>query len=144
MQEQQRRLNAFTPAYKQLVTMVVQHVRYPADYRNWHKDELQEFKHNRYAISETLEDAAGQLPHTFRSLPSQFTGLLSCPVHCGTSLCAVVRRRLLTWHGAKHSLCCSTRQWDPVAKPEVGGSIPGLLAHQAGVVLAGSGFHTGC
>ena len=60
MQEQQRRLDAFTPAYERLVTVVVHNVQYPSDYHEWHRDELQEFRHNRYAISETLEDAAGK------------------------------------------------------------------------------------
>lgn len=60
MQEQQRRLDAFTPAYERLVTVVVHNVQYPSDYHDWHRDELQEFRHNRYAISETLEDAAGK------------------------------------------------------------------------------------
>lgn len=59
--EQQRRLDAFTPAYQQLVTVVVHNVQYPSDYHEWHRDELQEFRHNRYAISETLEDAADVL-----------------------------------------------------------------------------------
>ena len=61
-QEQQRRLDAFTPAYQQLVTVVVHSVQYPSNYHEWHRDELQEFRHNRYAISEILEDAAGKPP----------------------------------------------------------------------------------
>jgi len=32
------------------------------NYHEWHRDDLQEFRHNRYAISETLEDAAGKPP----------------------------------------------------------------------------------
>jgi hypothetical protein len=61
-QEQQRRLDAFTPAYQRLVTVVVHNVQYPSNYHEWHRDDLQEFRHNRYAISETLEDAAGKPP----------------------------------------------------------------------------------
>jgi len=40
--------------------VVVHNVQYPSNYHEWHRDELQEFRHNRYAISETLEDAAGK------------------------------------------------------------------------------------
>lgn len=60
MQETQRRLDIFTPAFQRLVTVVAHQVQYPPDHQQWHEDEVQDFKQARYAIAEALEDAAGK------------------------------------------------------------------------------------
>lgn len=60
-QETQRRLEIFTPAFQRLVTVVAHQVQYPREHQHWHKDEVQDFKQARYAISEALEDAAGKI-----------------------------------------------------------------------------------
>ena len=62
VQETQRRLDVFTPAYQRLVTVVAYHVQFPADFHEWHADVKQDFKQARYAIAEALEDAAGKAP----------------------------------------------------------------------------------
>ena len=61
--EQQRRLEAFQPAYQSLVSIISHHMQYPSDYQQWHKDELDDFRHNRTSLAETLEDAAGKFAH---------------------------------------------------------------------------------
>lgn len=60
VQETQRRLEVFTPAFQRLVTVVAHNVQYPSDHDQWHEDEVQDFKQGRYAIAEALEDAAGK------------------------------------------------------------------------------------
>ena len=73
LQEQQRRLEAFKPAYQRLVSVVVSSVQYPANYQELHRDEMQDFRHDRYAFTETLEDAAGQAPaHSARPLAAMY------------------------------------------------------------------------
>ena len=66
--EQQRRLEAFRPAYQSLVGVIAQHMQYPSDYLEWQKDDLDDFKHYRYSLAETLEDVAGTQP--FSTLPT--------------------------------------------------------------------------
>ena len=61
VQETQRRLEAFTPAFQRLVTVVAHNVQYPSDHDQWHEDEVQDFKQGRYAIAEALQDAAGKV-----------------------------------------------------------------------------------
>lgn len=57
--EQQRRLEAFRPAYQRLVGVIAEHMQYPSDYLEWQKDDLDDFKNHRYSLAETLEDVAG-------------------------------------------------------------------------------------
>ena len=60
LQETQRRLETFTPAFQRLVTVVAHNVQYPDEHAEWREDEVQDFKQARYTIAEALEDAAGK------------------------------------------------------------------------------------
>ena len=59
--EAERRRAQFTPPFQQLVTFVRGRVRYPQMYKDFRKDEKADFKSNRLAVGETLQDAAGEL-----------------------------------------------------------------------------------
>ena len=58
----QRRKEAFYPPYTRLVSLIRGRVRYPNDYDSLHPDEQAEFKRARYAVGDTLLDAAGKAP----------------------------------------------------------------------------------
>jgi len=49
----------YPQAFEQLVAVVRGRVRYPEDFDTWHRDDQDEFKRSRYAIGDTLLDAAG-------------------------------------------------------------------------------------
>lgn len=51
----------FLQAFEQLVNVVRGRVRYPDDFESWHRDDQDEFKRSRFAIGDTLLDAAGAL-----------------------------------------------------------------------------------
>lgn len=68
VQEMQRRIDAFIPAFQRLVTVVAHNVQYPSDHHQWREDEVQDFKQARYAVAEALEDAAGKSYSSFTSL----------------------------------------------------------------------------
>jgi len=56
--ERERRRQAFVPAYEKLVGLICGRVRYPAGHETMHREERAEFKRARYAVADTLEDAA--------------------------------------------------------------------------------------
>lgn len=49
----------FLQGFEQLVGVVRGRVRYPDDFDSWHRDDQDEFKRSRFAIGDTLLDAAG-------------------------------------------------------------------------------------
>ena len=51
----------FLQAFEQLVNVVRGRVRYPDDFESWHRDDQDEFRRSRFAIGDTLLDAAGTL-----------------------------------------------------------------------------------
>jgi hypothetical protein len=57
--EYEQRLAKFRPPFMKLVTLIRGRVRYPDDFDAWHKDEKLDFRRSRYAVADTLVDAAG-------------------------------------------------------------------------------------
>ncbi len=58
--ESQRRLQLFKPAFSQLVALICGRVRYPNDWDTWHRDEKDDFMHQRFNVADTLLDATGK------------------------------------------------------------------------------------
>ena len=57
-EEARRRLAVFVPAFERMVALVRGHVRLPDNWDALHSDEQKEFKRNRFAVGDTLLDAA--------------------------------------------------------------------------------------
>ncbi|KAI5683582.1 hypothetical protein M9H77_04810 [Catharanthus roseus] len=83
--ERNRRLQ-FCSSYESLVSMVSYKVQYPADYSEMSKEDLKDFKQNRYAVADVLIDAAivlgGEV--TLKILYMKLVEALSC---CGKDNC---------------------------------------------------------
>ena len=58
--DRERRLAIFRPAFSQLVNVVRGHCRFPDNWRGLDRSERSDFKRARYAIGDTLTDAAGE------------------------------------------------------------------------------------
>lgn len=59
--ERARRRGLFVPAFARLVESIQGRVRYPEDFANWRKDERADFRRARYAVADTLVEAAAVL-----------------------------------------------------------------------------------
>ena len=51
----------FKPAFSQLVSLIQERVKYPPGFDKWQKDDRADFKDMRYAVADTLCDAAREL-----------------------------------------------------------------------------------
>ena len=58
-QVMRQRRESFYPAYTKLVSLIRGRVRFPEQYEALHEDEKRDFKAARYAVADTLLDAAG-------------------------------------------------------------------------------------
>ena len=52
------RRELFKPAFRHLVSLIQERVKYPAGFEKWQKDDRADFKDMRYAVADTLCDAA--------------------------------------------------------------------------------------
>ena len=59
-QVMRQRRESFYPAYTKLVSLIRGRVRFPEQYDTLHEDEKRDFKAARYAVADTLLDAAGR------------------------------------------------------------------------------------
>eukprot|EP00898_Chlorokybus_atmophyticus_P004078 jgi/Chlat1/4671/Chrsp3S05637 len=59
--EKDRRISFFQPAFSKLVTLISGRVRYPLDFESWRDADKKDFKRSRYAVADTLIDAADVL-----------------------------------------------------------------------------------
>lgn len=59
--EYEQRLAKFRTPFMKLVALIRGRVRYPDDFDSWHKDEKLDFRRSRYAVADTLVDAAGAI-----------------------------------------------------------------------------------
>lgn len=59
--ERARRRELFAPAFARLVQSIQHRVRYPQGFKNWRKDERADFRRARYAVADTLVEAAAVL-----------------------------------------------------------------------------------
>lgn len=57
-EEARRRLAVFVPAFERMVALVRGRVRLPDNWDALHSDEQKDFKRNRFAVGDTLLDAA--------------------------------------------------------------------------------------
>ncbi len=64
----------FRPAFRQLVSLIQERVKYPTGYEKWPKEDKADFKDMRYAVADTLCDAAREPP--VRSMLKQMCSLL--------------------------------------------------------------------
>ncbi|KAK1306879.1 hypothetical protein QJS10_CPA10g01680 [Acorus calamus] len=60
-EERNRRLRVFYSTYELLVSLVSSRIQYPTDYQDLSKEDLKDFKHNRYAVGDVLMDATSIL-----------------------------------------------------------------------------------
>lgn len=51
----------FKPAFRHLVSLIQERVKYPAEFDKWQKDDRADFKDMRYAVADTLCDAARKI-----------------------------------------------------------------------------------
>jgi len=56
--ERARRHQLFRPAYVHLIQNIMGRLRYPDGFEHWHREERQDFKRMRYAVADTLTEAA--------------------------------------------------------------------------------------
>ncbi|KAK9830032.1 hypothetical protein WJX72_009312 [[Myrmecia] bisecta] len=59
--ERRQRQELFVPTFEKLVALIRGRVRFPDNYDKWHHDEKADFKRSRYAVGDTLQDAAAVL-----------------------------------------------------------------------------------
>jgi len=69
----------FYPAYTQLVTLIRGRVRYPEDWATLHDEAKKDFRNSRYSISDSLLDAASDLPPP---LPCPWSSFFSNCLFC--------------------------------------------------------------
>ena len=55
------RRELFKPAFRHLVSLIQERVKYPAGFEKWQKDDRADFKDMRYAVADTLCDAARKI-----------------------------------------------------------------------------------
>lgn len=56
----QQKREQFCPAYLRLVMLIQGRVRYPPNFDSMHEDERRDFKASRYAIADSILDAASE------------------------------------------------------------------------------------
>ncbi|CAG9460545.1 unnamed protein product [Pedinophyceae sp. YPF-701] len=97
-EEAARRRAAFVPAFEQLVRLIQGRVKYPPEYEAWTRQERHEFKRARYAVADTLEDAANVIGGT------RIMGILVGPLQ---GLAAAVQAgQAFDWVTAEAALYC--------------------------------------
>jgi len=85
-EEGRRRLAVFVPAFERLVTLVRGRVRLPDDWDLLHSDEQKDFKRGRFAVGDTLLDAASARPAAVRPAAAWRKGI-ACMNHAVLRAC---------------------------------------------------------